>query len=142
MTVTGLRKVTVSQVRIKIRRVSMPVLIKLQNGVGAFILQCHKLSFHYCDWAGSSRGMKYICLSIIYSIRSLTLLARFSATLSKSSPLQTLKLRSPSHLAHDDIQSSSDTTLADDRRLYVYGIYRRNRYCRRQNYCEMLVGRS
>ncbi|KAH8790086.1 mitochondrial ribosomal protein-like protein subunit L51 [Hyaloscypha finlandica] len=40
MTVRGLKKVTVSQ-----------------NGVGAFILQCHKLSFHYCDWAGSSRGM-------------------------------------------------------------------------------------
>ncbi|KAF2873647.1 thioredoxin-like protein [Massariosphaeria phaeospora] len=30
---------------------------KPQNGVGAFILQCKKLSFHYCDWAGSSRGM-------------------------------------------------------------------------------------
>lgn len=28
-----------------------------QNGVGAFILQCKKLDFHYCDWAGSSRGM-------------------------------------------------------------------------------------
>lgn len=35
------------------------VLMSLKNGVGAFILQCHKLSFHYCDWAGSSRGMKY-----------------------------------------------------------------------------------
>ncbi|PVI01443.1 hypothetical protein DM02DRAFT_591097 [Periconia macrospinosa] len=30
---------------------------KPQNGVGAFILQCKKLEFHYCDWAGSSRGM-------------------------------------------------------------------------------------
>ncbi|KKF97093.1 54S ribosomal protein L51 mitochondrial [Ceratocystis platani] len=28
-----------------------------QNGVGAFVLQCKKLSFHYCDWAGSSVGM-------------------------------------------------------------------------------------
>ncbi|EFW99554.1 mitochondrial ribosomal protein [Grosmannia clavigera kw1407] len=28
-----------------------------RNGVGAFILQCKKLDFHYCDWAGSSRGM-------------------------------------------------------------------------------------
>jgi len=28
-----------------------------QNGVGAFVLQCKKLQFHYCDWAGSSRGM-------------------------------------------------------------------------------------
>lgn len=29
-----------------------------QNGVGAFILQCKRLDFHYCDWAGSSRGLK------------------------------------------------------------------------------------
>ncbi|KAA6408722.1 MAG: mitochondrial ribosomal L43 [Lasallia pustulata] len=28
-----------------------------RNGVGAFILQCKRLEFHYCDWAGSSRGM-------------------------------------------------------------------------------------
>ncbi|OAA54137.1 mitochondrial ribosomal protein [Niveomyces insectorum RCEF 264] len=28
-----------------------------RNGLGAFILQCRKLDFHYCDWAGSSRGM-------------------------------------------------------------------------------------
>lgn len=28
-----------------------------QNGVGSFILQCKSLSFHYCDWSGSSRGM-------------------------------------------------------------------------------------
>ncbi|KAH8425218.1 39S ribosomal protein L51, mitochondrial [Aspergillus melleus] len=28
-----------------------------KNGVGAFILQCKRLDFHYCDWAGSSRGM-------------------------------------------------------------------------------------
>lgn len=34
-------------------------LTKLQNGVGAFILQCKRLDFHYCDWAGSSKGMKY-----------------------------------------------------------------------------------
>ncbi|KAM3423466.1 hypothetical protein BST61_g896 [Cercospora zeina] len=30
---------------------------KPQNGVGAFILQCKRLDFHYCDWAGSSRGL-------------------------------------------------------------------------------------
>ncbi|KAJ9637771.1 39S ribosomal protein L51, mitochondrial [Coniosporium apollinis] len=35
-----------------LRTVSKP-----QNGVGAFILQCKRLDFHYCDWAGSSRGM-------------------------------------------------------------------------------------
>ncbi|KAL4939724.1 hypothetical protein BDV06DRAFT_224778 [Aspergillus oleicola] len=28
-----------------------------RNGVGAFVLQCKQLDFHYCDWAGSSRGM-------------------------------------------------------------------------------------
>ncbi|KAL2752784.1 hypothetical protein ACRALDRAFT_2112382 [Sodiomyces alcalophilus JCM 7366] len=28
-----------------------------RNGLGAFILQCKKLDFHFCDWAGSSRGM-------------------------------------------------------------------------------------
>ncbi|KAH0610887.1 uncharacterized protein H6S33_011314 [Morchella sextelata] len=31
---------------------------KAQNGVGAFVLQCKRLDFHYCDWAGASRGMK------------------------------------------------------------------------------------
>nr|POF21108.1 54s ribosomal protein l51, mitochondrial [Quercus suber] len=43
--------------------ITMPVqalrsVAKSQNGVGAFILQCKRLDFHYCDWAGSSRGMK------------------------------------------------------------------------------------
>lgn len=28
-----------------------------QNGIGAFVLQCKRLDFHYCDWAGSSKGM-------------------------------------------------------------------------------------
>ncbi|KAG9248949.1 mitochondrial ribosomal protein-like protein subunit L51 [Calycina marina] len=40
MTVLGIRKATSGQ-----------------NGVGAFILQCKRLDFHYCDWAGSSKGM-------------------------------------------------------------------------------------
>ncbi|TVY55932.1 54S ribosomal protein L51, mitochondrial [Lachnellula cervina] len=40
MVVQGIRKATVGQ-----------------NGVGAFILQCKRLDFHYCDWAGSSKGM-------------------------------------------------------------------------------------
>jgi len=30
---------------------------KSRNGVGAFIVPCKRLDFHYCDWAGSSRGM-------------------------------------------------------------------------------------
>ncbi|KAL7276099.1 39S ribosomal protein L51, mitochondrial [Rhizina undulata] len=33
------------------------LISKSQNGVGAFILQCKRLEFHYCDWAGSSKGM-------------------------------------------------------------------------------------
>ncbi|KAK3213718.1 hypothetical protein GRF29_28g708044 [Pseudopithomyces chartarum] len=28
-----------------------------QNGVGAFILPCKRITLRYCDWAGSSRGM-------------------------------------------------------------------------------------
>ncbi|KAL4795867.1 thioredoxin-like protein [Aspergillus venezuelensis] len=40
MPVTGLRTVATAR-----------------NGVGAFVLQCKQLDFHYCDWAGSSRGM-------------------------------------------------------------------------------------
>ncbi|KAJ5246675.1 54S ribosomal protein L51 [Penicillium chermesinum] len=28
-----------------------------RNGVGAFILQCKRLDFHYCNYGGSSRGM-------------------------------------------------------------------------------------
>jgi large subunit ribosomal protein L43 len=31
--------------------------VNLQNGVGAFILQCKRLDFHYCNYGGSSRGM-------------------------------------------------------------------------------------
>ncbi|OKL57861.1 hypothetical protein UA08_06587 [Talaromyces atroroseus] len=40
MTVRGIRAIT-----------------QAQNGVGAFILQCKRLDFTYCDWAGSSKGM-------------------------------------------------------------------------------------
>ncbi|KAI9827831.1 MAG: 39S ribosomal protein L51, mitochondrial [Thelocarpon impressellum] len=32
-------------------------IAKSRNGVSAFIAQCKRLDFHYCDWAGSSRGM-------------------------------------------------------------------------------------
>ncbi|KAL2362327.1 hypothetical protein RJZ56_004747 [Blastomyces dermatitidis] len=42
-----------------------------RNGVGAFILQCKRLDFHYCDWAGSSRGMKQkLGASRVRSLRS------------------------------------------------------------------------
>ncbi|KAI9879064.1 MAG: 39S ribosomal protein L51, mitochondrial [Pleopsidium flavum] len=36
---------------------SIRTVASSRNGVGAFILQCKRLDFHYCDWAGSSRGM-------------------------------------------------------------------------------------
>ncbi|OCK90139.1 uncharacterized protein K441DRAFT_643682 [Cenococcum geophilum 1.58] len=36
---------------------ALKAVAKGQNGVGAFILQCKRLDFHYCDWAGSSKGM-------------------------------------------------------------------------------------
>ncbi|TGZ84869.1 hypothetical protein EX30DRAFT_301194 [Ascodesmis nigricans] len=36
----------------------LPAVSKAQNGVGAFVLQCKRLEFNYCDAAGSSRGMK------------------------------------------------------------------------------------
>ncbi|KAF8465279.1 thioredoxin-like protein [Kalaharituber pfeilii] len=31
---------------------------KAQNGLAGFILQCKRMEFNYCDWAGSSKGMK------------------------------------------------------------------------------------
>ncbi|KAF8454317.1 thioredoxin-like protein [Terfezia claveryi] len=31
---------------------------KAQNGLAGFILQCKRLEFNYCDWAGASEGMK------------------------------------------------------------------------------------
>jgi hypothetical protein len=105
MTVSGLKKVTVSQVCMEIRGFPAQVLMNLQNGVGAFILQCHKLSFHYCDWAGSSRGMKYACTPPIYPDHLLTFSAPSFAILSKSSRLQTLRSKLKSLLAHEDTQS-------------------------------------
>ena len=67
MTVLALRKVTASQVcpgpppfSLKCVKSTSLTPYLFQNGVGAFILQCKKLDFHYCDWAGSSKGMKYV----------------------------------------------------------------------------------
>ncbi|KAJ4362574.1 39S ribosomal protein L51, mitochondrial [Neocucurbitaria cava] len=36
---------------------AIKTVAKPQNGVGAFILQCKRLDFHYCNWWGSSQGM-------------------------------------------------------------------------------------
>ncbi|KAJ0116376.1 hypothetical protein J7T55_007356 [Diaporthe amygdali] len=38
-------------------RPAIEAVTKGRNGVGAFVLQCKKMDFHYCDWAGSSKGM-------------------------------------------------------------------------------------
>ena len=62
-----------------------------KNGVGAFILQCKRLDFHYCDKWGSSRGMKYvqsylylylylpIYLSSVIATTIITTLSRFKS---------------------------------------------------------------
>ncbi|CBX96692.1 hypothetical protein IAQ61_005445 [Plenodomus lingam] len=36
---------------------ALKAVAKPQNGVGAFILQCKRLDFHYCNRWGSSKGM-------------------------------------------------------------------------------------
>jgi len=141
MTVQALKKATISQVCIFARSVFAPVLIKTQNGVGAFVLQCHKLSFHYCDWAGSSRGMKYVYPSCLSTCEILIYPVRFSAILSRNSLLQIPKSRWQSPLAHEDTQSLSDITSVDGRRPFVFEIYRRSKSCKRQSYYEMLVER-
>ena len=33
--------------------------------MGAFVLQCKRLDFHYCDWAGSSNGMKLFIKDVL-----------------------------------------------------------------------------
>lgn len=72
MTIRALEKVSVGQVRHpppKAHRYSKTAsrknkaaqlinYIDLQNGLGAFILQCKRIDVHFCDHAGSSRGMK------------------------------------------------------------------------------------
>ncbi|KAL8400387.1 hypothetical protein RB594_000687 [Gaeumannomyces avenae] len=60
MTITPLQRVSVG--RVSVVHVcplppSLTFFLATQNGVGAFIMQCKRLEFHYCDWAGSSKGM-------------------------------------------------------------------------------------
>lgn len=61
MPVRAIKAISTSRVRLALKFLFFrgAILTKLQNGVGAFILQCKRLDFHYCDWAGSSKGMKY-----------------------------------------------------------------------------------
>ncbi|KAI3399401.1 hypothetical protein diail_7128 [Diaporthe ilicicola] len=44
---------------------ALEAVTKGRNGVGAFIMQCKKMDFHYCDWAGSSRGMNSFIKSLL-----------------------------------------------------------------------------
>ncbi|KAB5570346.1 thioredoxin-like protein [Coniochaeta sp. 2T2.1] len=45
--------------------VALKQISTARNGVGAFILQCKKMDFHYCDWAGSSKGMNGFIKSVL-----------------------------------------------------------------------------
>ncbi|KAF4507464.1 hypothetical protein G6O67_003956 [Ophiocordyceps sinensis] len=63
------------------------------NGLGAFVLQCKKMDVHYCDWAGSSKGMNNFIKSV---------LPKFAAANPKSN--------SPSLHGPASTPSSSDTT--------------------------------
>ncbi|KAG5513692.1 hypothetical protein PMAC_000730 [Pneumocystis sp. 'macacae'] len=36
-----------------------------RNGIGAYIFQCKKIQFCYCNWAGSSRGMNLFLRNIL-----------------------------------------------------------------------------
>ena len=61
-----------------------PSFAHAQNGVAAFILPLKRLDFHYCDWAGSSRGMKYVLfhsMPLSLAIPVLTIPSAFLRTL-------------------------------------------------------------
>ncbi|EAZ62859.1 predicted protein [Scheffersomyces stipitis CBS 6054] len=34
-----------------------------RNGIGAFVLPCHKISVQYCNWGGSSSGLRQLLKS-------------------------------------------------------------------------------
>ncbi|KAJ9644941.1 uncharacterized protein PV06_08769 [Exophiala oligosperma] len=53
-----------------------------RNGLASFILQCKRLDLHYCDWAGSSRGMK----SFLTSPMLADFTSRFPSTEFRVSP--------------------------------------------------------
>lgn len=78
----------------------------LQNGVGAFILQCKRLDFHYSDWAGSSTGLKYGAINCSFCVLvSMVLVLRRHRlqTISSITPLYKFHVSAPtdpsSHLA-------------------------------------------
>lgn len=61
-------------------------MVNFQNGVGAFILQCKRLDFSYCDWAGSSKGMLYVSKTIFQSTKNPSLILSSSAFLKEDLP--------------------------------------------------------
>ena|SRR2546423_4637143 len=81
-------------------------LSDLQNGLGAFILQCKRLDFHYCDWAGSSRGMKYA--SFLPQSNSLSL----GAVLTNNFPSKCFPQIKPSSLFFKSSSSDRDPNIA------------------------------
>lgn len=58
MTIRAIEKVSVGQVCRCLTILALGILTRSQNGLGAFILQCKRLDIHYCDYSGSSKGMK------------------------------------------------------------------------------------
>ncbi|GME73485.1 unnamed protein product [[Candida] boidinii] len=36
----------------------IPQVSKARNGVGAFVLPCKRITLQYCNWGGSSQGMR------------------------------------------------------------------------------------
>lgn len=48
--------------------------------MGSFILQCKKLDFHYCDWAGSSKGMNGFIKSLLPKFASANPQVEFSVS--------------------------------------------------------------
>ncbi len=117
----------------------------LQNGVGAFILQCKRLDFHYCDWAGSSRGMKYVPLfppipSPPFPTNTPT--APSSKLRSPASPPRTHRSKSTSRRGRTATRSCGARTSTGARRRCACGIWRGARYWGRWSCCGMRVGRS
>lgn len=41
---------------------------QLRNGVGSFILQCKKITLQYCNWGGSSQGMRELLVKQLKQI--------------------------------------------------------------------------
>ncbi|KAJ5894255.1 54S ribosomal protein L51 [Penicillium taxi] len=84
-----------------------------RNGVGAFILQCKRLDFHYCTHGASSRGMLLVALKTLALnlLIDVVLIDRFTSSfLTKSLPAfarehPQIEIRvSPRHGKHPVIQ--------------------------------------